>query len=178
MTSAVNPPLPTDQLASYDLPARLLELRATLETLWSAETSVHHGFSPAIPSRGQCVPTALLVEELFGGQIMRTVVLGESHYYNLIADLEVDLTRDQFPLWVADSCSPRTRSEILSSESSKTRSELLSSLYHARPTTHSHHQKYPPHTHHAGAVPHDHILRAICGKPECRGYETHNIHHF
>lgn len=34
-----------------------------------------------------------------------------------------------------------------------------------------------PHTHAWGSHPHNHFLRAICGRPECAEFPTHNIHY-
>jgi hypothetical protein len=47
---------------------------------------------------GQCVPTSLIVQDLFGGIILRTNADGKHpHYFNRLAGgTEVDLTRDQF----------------------------------------------------------------------------------
>ncbi len=58
---------------------------------------------------GQCVPTALVVQDLFGGIVLRTNVVKDqlyyrkyggktfAHYFNRLTDgKEVDLTRDQF----------------------------------------------------------------------------------
>jgi hypothetical protein len=33
------------------------------------------------------------------------------------------------------------------------------------------------HTHAWGSEPHSHILRAVCGRPECKGWPTHNVQH-
>lgn len=51
------------------------------------------------PSFGQCAVTALLIQEIYGGVLLRTYVEGfGSHYYNRFPHgTEVDLTRDQFP---------------------------------------------------------------------------------
>jgi hypothetical protein len=111
-------------------PNALWSLRSALEDLWSAETSVNGILDEQRRSRGQCVPTALLVHELYGGDIVRTVVCGESHYFNRIKGVEIDLTRDQFPVWIDGGSTTRSRAEILENESSRRRSALLSTLYH------------------------------------------------
>jgi hypothetical protein len=42
--------------------------------------------------------TALLVQDLCGGELMRGMVAGKSHYWNhLPSGEEMDLTREQFP---------------------------------------------------------------------------------
>ncbi len=79
----------------------LLSLRTQLEQTWSADTSTDpEGWSPACPAKGQCGVTALLVQDRFGGVILRSLVCGHSHFWNRLDDgTEVDLARDQFPLW-------------------------------------------------------------------------------
>ncbi len=56
-------------------------------------------WTPNNPTVGQCAVTALLVQDLFGGKLLRSVVEGfGSHYYNLLPSGEtLDLTHDQFP---------------------------------------------------------------------------------
>lgn len=80
---------------------RLVELRARLETVWSADTSASPDrWTPQRSSLGQCAITALLVQDLFGGVLLRSVNEGDSHYWNRLDDgAEVDLTRDQFETW-------------------------------------------------------------------------------
>lgn len=53
------------------------------------------------PSRGQCGVTSLVLNDLFGGDLMlgEVHVNGERtgvHYWNRFAGIEVDLTREQF----------------------------------------------------------------------------------
>lgn len=43
---------------------------------------------------GQCVPTALLVQYYFGGEIFKSKQ--ENHYFNIIDGEVVDLTKEQF----------------------------------------------------------------------------------
>jgi len=40
--------------------------------------------------------TALLVKRLFGGEVMRGKVNGETHYWNRIKGVEIDFTSDQY----------------------------------------------------------------------------------
>jgi hypothetical protein len=59
-------------------------------------------WDPANPARGQCGVTALIVNDLLGGDLVRAEVhvAGERvdfHWWNLLpGGVEVDLTRDQF----------------------------------------------------------------------------------
>ena len=71
---------------------------------WSTHTSSDpQNWSYDNLSWGQCAVTALLVQDIFGGEIVRTNYIlpdGErgSHYFNILQNGErVDLTIDQFP---------------------------------------------------------------------------------
>ena len=75
------------------------QVRRALELSWSAETSVC--FSPdAFPSYGQCAQTAIVVQERFGGEILRTTGWHGrgNHFYNRIAGKRIDFTADQFTM--------------------------------------------------------------------------------
>ena len=108
-------------------------LKKLLDDCWSYETCspgfkniwVSHN-----PSLGQCAVTALIVNDMFGGKIMRCMTSSGSHYYNLIDDTIVDLTVGQFlgemPLY--DIGEERTREYLLSNEDTKDRYMLLSNL--------------------------------------------------
>lgn len=75
-----------------------------IKDAWCKETA-----SPGTPDagpynpRGQCAVTALLVQDLLGGEIVRGVVFTseetqESHYWNRIPGMgDVDITRAQYP---------------------------------------------------------------------------------
>ena len=85
----------------------LEELVDAIAASWSRETSfaseefMSRGAS-GNPSRGQCGPTSLVVQDWFGGSLLVTDVFiaGASvgaHYWNRLPDSrEVDLTRRQF----------------------------------------------------------------------------------
>lgn len=57
-------------------------------------------FDEDCPSKGQCVPTAAYVNDMFGGHFVSTKVDGVSHWYSRVFLYEqwwfVDLTGDQF----------------------------------------------------------------------------------
>lgn len=65
---------------------------------WSAETSADpDGWSADNPAWGQCAITALVVQLLCGGELLRSTVGGISHYWNRLPDgRDVDLTFGQF----------------------------------------------------------------------------------
>lgn len=83
------------QLSKDDIAA----LRAVLVRGWDAQTSADPaGWSPANPAWGQCAVTALLIQEVLGGDLIRTEVDGISHYFNRLPSGQcIDLTFEQFP---------------------------------------------------------------------------------
>ncbi len=71
-------------------------LQRVLAPLWNAETAHGRGWNKDRPSTGQSAATALLVHELFGGELRRLSVDSYSHYYGHIDSQRVDFTADQF----------------------------------------------------------------------------------
>ena len=76
---------------------RLEKLRKAL--LQSYDKSIAHpewqsGWTKENPTHGCCVPTALIVQDYFGGDVYKHNV--RRHYYNFINGEFIDLTRDQF----------------------------------------------------------------------------------
>lgn len=83
-------------------------------TLAAVESAVRAAFSrdlcaeddlpywtPDNPSRGHCAITALTLNDLLGGDLLIATVSRDGvqsgyHYWNRLADLDVDLTCDQF----------------------------------------------------------------------------------
>lgn len=106
-----------------------------LKESWSKETCVQScqsKWSSDNPSLGECAITALIVNDLIGGKIMRCMCNGESHYYNTIDDEVVDLTVEQFEGITPDykNGEERTREYLLSNEDTKKRyKQLLKTFY-------------------------------------------------
>lgn len=74
-----------------------LDLFRALRSVWSAETaSPEGGWSPSLPAKNHCSVTALIVQEVFGGDILRTETAGGMHFYNRIDGHMWDLTVSQF----------------------------------------------------------------------------------
>jgi len=67
---------------------------AALQASWSLKTSEQ--WLATNPARGQCNVTALLINELFGGQILKTPLPEGDHFYNHIDGQRIDLTDVQF----------------------------------------------------------------------------------
>jgi hypothetical protein len=99
---------------------------------WRQDTSLTpDDWSPRNPSVGQCAVTALVVQDLFGGELLRGCIGEGTHYWNRLPDgQEVDLTSDQFdgePM--ISNTETRTRAYVLSYPSTRARyHRLLSNL--------------------------------------------------
>lgn len=72
----------------------LMLMEQYLLKCWSLKTSSK--WSAENPYRGQCGVTALVVNDLFGGEILKTEVDGQWHFYNLIDEKRYDFTSKQF----------------------------------------------------------------------------------
>lgn len=102
-------------------------LYAQLLDAWSKDSSASPDrWLPSRPSLGQCAVTALIVQERFGGELVRVVNAGDSHYFNRLPDgSEVDLTRDQFDSWQPSEAQVRSREYVLSHQATADRFQLL-----------------------------------------------------
>lgn len=114
------------------------ELTAALHKAWSAETSVwDNDWPPGNPARGQCDVSSLVVQDYYGGDLIRFAVRGkgihENHYCNLLDDgTLLDTTRSQYiapmtlkeyPVVLGKYAS--VREKRLADEETRTRYELL-----------------------------------------------------
>jgi hypothetical protein len=87
----------------------LVSITEALHACWAADTCspddlARAGWWPDNPAWGHCDITALIVNDLFGGDLMlgEVYLAGEQHGYHwwnrLGSGLEIDLTREQFRL--------------------------------------------------------------------------------
>jgi hypothetical protein len=83
-----------------------------LTKAWSRETSSL--WSPDNPARGQCGVTSLVVQDVFGGQILKTLIQQVPHFYNLIAERRFDFTSAQFADPIDYEDRPSDREEAMS----------------------------------------------------------------
>ena len=84
----------------------LSEIEAAVRSSWGPDTvfasAEYMARSSGLPSRGQCGTTALVIQNLLGGDLMVADVEYEGqiegvHYWNVTpGGVELDLTRDQF----------------------------------------------------------------------------------
>ncbi|UQZ32725.1 hypothetical protein C2I18_03625 [Paenibacillus sp. PK3_47] len=70
------------------------EVMEALFKSWSLETSSK--WSENNPAKGQCGVTALLVNDLLGGEICKTKLPDGWHFYNIINGQRYDFTASQF----------------------------------------------------------------------------------
>lgn len=76
---------------------------------------------------GHCAVTSLIVNDYFGGKIAKCNVQGISHYFNIIDDEIIDLTKEQFgenePDY--DNYNLVSRNDIVDNENTRVRYEKL-----------------------------------------------------
>lgn len=99
----------------------------TIRRSWCRDTSATPElWSPALPSRGQCAVTALVVQDILGGVLLRTTNFGESHYLNGLVDGSyLDLTGDQFEVQAYTPFEERSREYVLGNLNTVKRYSLL-----------------------------------------------------
>ncbi|MEU8741272.1 hypothetical protein ACFYPK_02100 [Streptomyces halstedii] len=86
-------------------PLLLADIEAAVRSGWDADTTTpahRPHWDPANPARDQCGVTAMVLNDLLGGQLIRGEVLvdGEQvdyHWWNRLGmGVDIDLTREQF----------------------------------------------------------------------------------
>jgi hypothetical protein len=75
----------------------LRSLHAAVVLSWDADTAAGE-WHELVPDLNQCLPTALVVQDHFGGDILMAKISdGDKHFWNRLPDgREVDFTRSQF----------------------------------------------------------------------------------
>lgn len=87
-----------------------LDLYRVISRLWSGATSSPtHAWSSSTSAKNHCSITSLIVQDHFGGEILRTRTSGGTHFYNMIEGRKWDLTVSQFdePIPYDDTASTR-----------------------------------------------------------------------
>jgi hypothetical protein len=80
-----------------EMPSSQLDVDTVTRRLrrsWSSESSSQ--WRPDNPALGQCNVTALVIHDHFGGDILKTPVGSEWHFYNRIDGRIYDFTAEQF----------------------------------------------------------------------------------
>lgn len=104
-----------------------------LRKAWCRETahpSYQSKWSEDNPSYGQCCVTALVIQDLYGGDIYSCKVGKHSHFVNIINERIIDKTAEQFGgtdkvEYISGSFRKRTRTSLLKNKDIKQRYELL-----------------------------------------------------
>src|SRR3954462_15018212 len=97
-------------------------LHAVLRRCWSPQTGGK--WLAENPARGQCSVTALVIQDMLGGDILKSDVDGAWHFCNRIAGRRWDLTMSQFDRPIGYDDLPSSRDEALR-DTSQHRCELL-----------------------------------------------------
>jgi hypothetical protein len=106
-----------------------VELYRRLSRAWSRETS--STWTEGNPANGQCSVTALVVQDLLGGEILKTRVNGAWHFYNSIGGRRWDLTVSQFDTPIGYDDVPSSRQEALADTSRQKYAALVEGLSRA-----------------------------------------------
>jgi hypothetical protein len=82
------------------------QVARALRQSWSSATA--RQWTEDNPAAGQCNVTALLVHELFGGELLKTRLPEGDHFYNRIDGVRFDFTESQFVRPITYSDAPTT----------------------------------------------------------------------
>ena len=104
------------------------EVSRAMRSSWSAQTS--DGWLAHNPARGQCNVTALLANDLFGGDILKTPLPDGDHFYNRIDGDRIDFTAEQFDTPIGYLDLPSDRTEALAGTTPE-KYQALRSAFHA-----------------------------------------------
>ncbi|MBL6457012.1 hypothetical protein JMJ55_16875 [Belnapia sp. T6] len=104
-----------------------------LRRSWSAGSSSR--FRPDNPALGQCSATALVVHQVFGGEVLKTLVPLEGrmapHFYNRIGGRCFDFTAEQFAMPVRYDDAISSPEEALTDTSPAQVAQLLATFHAA-----------------------------------------------
>ena len=108
-----------------------------LREAWCRETahpSYRDKWSEDNPSVGQCLVTALVIQDRYGGDIYSCKVGNNSHFVNIVNERIIDKTADQFGgiskiKYISGSFKIRSRELLLKNKDVKTRYQLLKSKF-------------------------------------------------
>ncbi len=106
-----------------------LELYRAIVRVWAADTaSPADAWSAANPALNHCSVTSLVVQDHFGGELLKTRTSGGTHFYNSIDGRKWDLTVSQFAEPVPYDDTPATREEALADTSAQKYALLIARL--------------------------------------------------
>lgn len=118
----------------------LQTLAKTFQSSWSVDTArTPSEWSESNSARGQCIISSLIVQDYFGGELVRFKVTGENidetHFCNLLdGDVLIDTTVSQYQTPVSQTRKPEkldgytsTRERLLADDDTLRRYDLLKS---------------------------------------------------
>lgn len=82
-----------------------------LSKAWSLDSSSKWTINN--PAKGQCGVTALVINDLFGGMILKTELVEGWHFYNQINNQRYDFTESQFKSEILYQDIPSNREEAI-----------------------------------------------------------------
>ena len=85
------------------------DVQSALRQAWSLSTASQ--WTPANPAAGQCNVTSLLIQELFGGELLKTPLPAGDHFYNRIGGRRYDFTASQFEQSISYADLPANRAD-------------------------------------------------------------------
>jgi hypothetical protein len=85
------------------------EVQRALREAWSLSTASQ--WTPDNPAAGQCNVTALIIHDLFGGDLLKTPLPVGDHFYNRIGGCRYDFTASQFDQPIAYTDLPTSRAD-------------------------------------------------------------------
>ncbi|MFJ8530434.1 hypothetical protein [Bacillus sp. NPDC094106] len=103
------------------------QIHKILTKSWSLETSSK--WTKENPAKGQCGVTALVIHDLFGGEIKKTQVEEAWHFYNMINGKRYDFTASQFLTEIIYMDIPSSREEAFADTNERQYSVLKQNVY-------------------------------------------------
>ncbi|MFC7686458.1 hypothetical protein [Ureibacillus sp. GCM10028918] len=101
-------------------------INKALSTSWSIESSSK--WSIENPAKGHCGVTSLVVNDLLGGEILKTKLPDGWHFYNFIDGIRYDFTSSQFKESISYIDIPSNREEAYSDTNEKQYNYLKQSV--------------------------------------------------
>jgi len=104
-------------------------VQIALRKAWSLSTASQ--WTADNPAAGQCNVTALLMHELFGGDLLKTPLPAGDHFYNRIERWRYDFTASQFDEPIAYMDLPTSRTDAEQGATSEQLAELRCAFHGA-----------------------------------------------
>jgi len=107
------------------------DIQRSLRKAWSLSTASQ--WTAGNPAAGQCNVTALLIHELFGGDLLKTPLPAGDHFYNRIGGQRYDFTASQFERPIAYMDLPTDRADAEQGATSDQLAELRAAFQRRPP---------------------------------------------